>query len=69
MLIINRVYEVFVIDTLTTTSSLEIKKIRVFGAEKRRKTLAGHELGNNLFKKGFVGDILSGQDNVLMKDI
>ena len=47
---------------------LKIKEIRVFGSEKRRKILAGHELGKNLFKEKVCGDILYGQDNVLMED-
>ena len=51
-----------------TTLTFKMKEIGVFGAEKRRKTLSGHELGNNLFKYEVLGDILSGQDNVLMDD-
>ena len=33
---------------------LKIKEIRVFGSEKRREILAGHELGKNFFKERFV---------------
>ena len=43
-----------------------MKGIGIFGAYKNRTTLAGHELGNNLFEKEVLGDILSGQNNVLM---
>ena len=31
-------------------STLKIKEIGVFGAEKRRKTLVGHELGKKIFR-------------------
>ena len=51
-----------------TTLKLKVREIIVFGAEKRRKTLAGHELGKNLFKEEVRGDILHGPDNVLMED-
>ena len=36
---------------------------------KRSKTLAGHELGDNFFKEGVWGDILSGKDNLTMEDM
>ena len=44
-----------------------MKETRVFGAKKRIKTLAGHELGWNLPEEEVWGDILSVQDNVLME--
>ena len=34
--------------------------------EKMRKTLAGHELGKNLFKEDVWGNIMSGKDNILI---
>ena len=45
---------------------LKIKKIGVLGAKKKGKTLAGHELGKNLFKEEVWGDILYGKDSVLV---
>ena len=51
-----------------TTLTLKMKEIRVFGAEKGRKNLAGNELGKNVFKEDVWGDILSGQDSVIMED-
>ena len=51
-----------------TTLTLKMKEIRVFGAEKGMKTLAGNELGKNLFKEVVWEDILSGQDSVIMED-
>ena len=45
-----------------------MKEIRVFGAKKGRKTLAGNKLGKNLFEKEVWVDILYGKDNVLMED-
>ena len=47
--------------------TVKMKEIRVFGGKKRSKTLAGHELGENLFKYEVRGYIMSIQDNVLMK--
>ena len=47
---------------------LKMNKYGVLGAEKRRKILAGHELGKKLFKEEVWGDILSGKDNFLMED-
>ena len=44
------------------------REIRVLGAEKGMKTLAGNELGKNVFKEDVWGDILSGQDSVIMED-
>ena len=41
--IIYGVYGVFIIDNGTSTLTLKTKEIRLFGAKKRRKTLAGHE--------------------------
>ena len=46
-LIIYRVYGLFIIENCTTTLTSKMKKIGVLGVEKRRKTLAGHELGKN----------------------
>ena len=54
-----------IIYNLTTTLTLKIKEIGVFGAKKRRKTLSFHELVNNLFKEEFRGDILYEQDMFL----
>ena len=51
-----------------TTLTLKMKVIRVFGTEKRSKTLAGHELVKNLFKEEVWGEIMSGKDNFLMED-
>ena len=45
-----------------------MKKIGVLGAKKKGKTLAGHELGKNLFKEEVWGDILPGKDNFLIED-
>ena len=58
----------FVIESGMTTLTLKMKEIRVFGAEKGMKTLAGNELGKNLFKEDVWEDILSGQDSVIMED-
>ena len=51
-----------------TTLILKMEKIGVLGADKRSKTLAGHEFVNNLFKEEVRVNILSGEDNVLMED-
>ena len=48
--------------------TLKMKKIGVLGAKKKAKTLAGHELGKNLFKEEVWGDILPGKDNFLIED-
>ena len=45
-----------------------MNKIGVFGAKKVRKSLAGNELGKNLFKEEVWGDILSVQDNFLLEN-
>ena len=45
-----------------------MKEIGVFGTNKGRKTLAGNELGKNFLKEEVWGDILSGQDSVIMED-
>ena len=66
--IIDGVYGVFIIYKIMSTLTLKTKKIRVFGADKRRKTLAGHKLGHNLLKEEIWVGILSGQDNIFMED-
>ena len=48
-LIIDGVYGAFFIN-LMTTLTLKMKKIGVLGANKSRQTVAGHDLGKNLFK-------------------
>ena len=45
-----------------------MKEIGVSGANERRRTLAGNYLGKHFFEENIWGDILSGQDNVLVKD-
>ena len=42
---------------------LKMKKIGLHGANKRGKTLAGHELGKSFFKDYVWGNILSGKDD------
>ena len=54
-IIIDVVYGVFIVESLTTTLTLKMKEIGVFGYNKRMKTLADNELGNNLFKEYFWG--------------
>ena len=65
-LFIDEVYGVFFIENLTTTLTFKMKEIGVLRAEKGRKSLAGQCLVGNLLKEEIWGDILFGQDNVLM---
>ena len=51
-----------------TTLILKMEKIGVLGADKRRETLAGHELGKNLLKEEFGGNILSIKDYFIVED-
>ena len=53
MVIVYEFYGVFVVENLTTTLTLKMKKIGLLGANKRSKTLAGHELGKNCSKSSF----------------
>ena len=48
--------------------TLKTNKNGVIGANKRGKTLAGHDLCKNLFKEEVWGNILYGKDNVLIED-
>ena len=43
-----------------TALTLKMNKIGVFGANKRRKTLAGYDIGKKFLKEKFWGYILSG---------
>ena len=45
-----------------------MKEIRVLCADKRKKTLAANALVHNFLAEDVQGGILSGQNNVLMKD-
>ena len=47
--------------------TLKTKEIGVFGAEKRRKILAGRELGKNLLEDGVWGDLMYEHYSVLME--
>ena len=65
-LIIDGVYGVFIVENWTTTVTSKMKEIGVFGAEKRKKILAGHELGKNLSEEEVWVDILPLKDNIIM---
>ena len=49
-----------------TTLVLKTKTIVLLGADKRRKTLAVHDLGKNLFKSWVWVETPSVKDNFLM---
>ena len=44
------------------------KKLGVLGADKRGKTLKGHELGKDLMNEEVGGNIFYGEDAVLVED-
>ena len=46
-----------------------MNKIGVLGAKKRGKILTGHELGKNLLKWEVGGNILSGEDDIIVEDV
>ena len=46
---------------------LKMKEIIIFGTKKSRKTLAGHEFGENCLRRKFL-DIIYRQGNVLVED-
>ena len=58
-LIIDGFYGVFIIENLTTTLTLKIKEIGLFGYNKRRITLAENDLGKKFFKEEVWVEILS----------
>ena len=49
-----------------TVSFVEENKLRVLGAKKRRKTLSGHDLCEELLKDEICGDILLGYEGVIL---
>ena len=48
--------------------NMKMKKLGVLGANKRGKTLAGHDLGKDLIKKEVGVNIISGEDDVIVED-
>ena len=53
---------------MANTLTPKTKKIGVLDTKKRGKNLAGHDLGKDLLKEEVEGNILSGEDSVIVED-